>query len=233
MPSMYKCICFFDLHIPLPYTLLKGEYMKTYALDIETVANQGDKYFQNRKWNDLISIAIVNVDDTTEQYYWSVRPPEEYYQSTGWWDGHGLSWDTQADKPTLDQIWPQIYEILDGHTVVAHNAFGFDRDAVIISARHYNLPLPNTRWIDTKYEARGTWNLDRSESSLASLCTKYTEYDKDGHHNALQDTLMLAKLYKFMTSKPEFDYLWKVKTTSNTNDDKALADVLFTDRCPF
>ena len=206
--------------------------MKTYALDIETVSNQGEDYFKNRHWNDLITIAIVNVDNHNEKYYWSVRPPEEYYESTGWWSGHGLSWDTQKDKPTLDLIWQDIYEILDSHTVVAHNAFGFDRDALIISARHYNLQMPNLRWIDTKYEAIKTWHLNRSTSSLEALCTKYTEYDKAGHHNALADTLMLAKLYNFMTSKPEFNYIWKVKTTSDNSDDQLLADILFNDR-PF
>ena len=53
------------------------QLQKTYALDIETVSNQGKNYFQNKHWNDLITIAIVNVDNHEEKYYWSVRPPEE------------------------------------------------------------------------------------------------------------------------------------------------------------
>ena len=210
----------------------KENKMKTYALDIETVSNQGDDYFKNRHWNDLITIAIVNVDNHEEKYYWSVRPPEEYYESTGWWSGHGLSWDTQRDKPTLDIVWQEIYEILEGQTVVAHNAFGFDREAFIKSARHYNLTLPNTRWIDTKYEARKIWKLDKSQSSLENLCKTYTTYDKANHHNALADTLMLAELYNFMTSKEIFDYIWTVKLSMADIDDKALINTMF-NNCPF
>ena len=93
--------------------------------------------------------------------------------------------------------------------------------------------MPNCTWIDTKYEAMKTWHLDRSTSSLEALSTKYTEYDKAGHHNALADTLMLANLYNFMTSKPEFNYIWKVKSTTDNSNEQQVLDKMLEGRCPF
>ena len=64
--------------------------MKQIALDIETVANQPD-YFKSGKKNDLISIALANIDTTNEVFYATVRPPIES-QGGGWYTNHGMTW---------------------------------------------------------------------------------------------------------------------------------------------
>ena len=206
--------------------------MKQIALDIETVANQPD-YFKSGKKNDLISIALVNIDNTNEVFYATVRPPIEY-QGGGWYKNHGMTWETQKDEKTLDQIWPEILDFMEDSHIYAHNAFGFDMKVLIESAEHYGLELPECTWIDTKHEwmIRGK---NRSESSLENLSRSFGFYDS-GHHNALVDTKMLVKLIHEMRELNFFKDGTKMvemknvvyKTYSKTSDKAMKSYVEFT-----
>ena len=161
------------------------------ALDVETAANRPD-YFKHRVFNDIISIGVVDTK-TGDAWYWSVRPPEEYRTGNPWWDGHHMSWETQKNEKTLDQLWPEIFSVLDGRHIVAHNAFGFDMEAMTKSAEHYDLEIPDWTWLDTKHEAA---KAGHKRTSLKDLIPELgLPYESEKHHNALDDAKMLVPLF--------------------------------------
>lgn len=191
--------------------------VKLFVLDIETVALSDGNYFQKGRFNDMISLAIVELN-TGQEYYWSLKPPKEYHDTLNWYQGHGMSWESQKDQPTLPDVWQEIFSTLNNNIVIAHNAFDFDMKAFYQSAKEYELKLPNITWLDTKYQiAKAEPN---TNTSLKAQCTKYGFYDGDNHHNALADARMLVKLVKELWRQPKYQWnpepelseFWKSKT---------------------
>ena len=91
--------------------------VKLFVLDIETVALSDGNYFQKGRFNDMISLAIVELN-TGQEYYWSLKPPKEYHDTLNWYQGHGMSWESQKDKPTLPDVWQEIFSTLNNNIVV-------------------------------------------------------------------------------------------------------------------
>tara|TARA_B100000029_G_scaffold506230_1_gene588621 strand:- start:595 stop:1245 length:651 start_codon:yes stop_codon:yes gene_type:complete len=209
-----------------------------FAFDTETVSLQdGTDYFKSSKFDDLIQLSMVNVNKPTETYDWLIRPPERYMVSPyPWWTGHaGSKWGHGLTKthmllePTLNEIWPEIKRVLDGNILIGHNAFGFDIKVIKDSLDAYGLEYPDVTFMDTKHEYKEYLRdkckcgddycyLDhyklglRKRTSLETLSKKYTEYDEDGHHNALNDAQMLADLY--MVLKDTYPFKWEQRGIS-------------------
>ena len=118
---------------------------------------------------------------------------------------------------------------MDGNILIGHNAFGFDIKVIKDSLDAYGLEYPDVTFMDTKHEYKEYLRdkckcgddycyLDhyklglRKRTSLETLSKKYTEYDEDGHHNALNDAQMLADLY--MVLKDTYPFKWEQRGIS-------------------
>lgn len=184
---------------------------KVVILDFETtganVTNHPDTdwgYFKGQTWYDAIQIALIDTsvtDSSTKsgyaEYSWRIRPHKDYANRTDWATSvHGHTRDDYMKRTDLHEwsdIFPQISRIINGKTVIAHNAFGFDKSVLEQMCDKYNLLLPVFDWRDTKAELKEMYP-DRKHSQKD--VAEWMQLDEDFQgHDALVDVQMLTKIY--------------------------------------
>lgn len=104
---------------------------------------------------------------------------------------HGITTSEVKDSPTFPEIWNKLAPLLEGKSVVAHNA-AFDLDVINKSALRYTLQVPYFKKYCTMTIGRSVWP-DYSSHRLDYLC------ERQGialdHHQALSDALGCAQLF--------------------------------------
>ena len=180
-------------------------------LDFETtganITNHPDKkwgYFKGKTWYDAIQIALIDtsvLDSSTKsgykEYSWRLMPHKDYHTRKDWATSiHGHSRDEyllRTDLVNFTDIYPELARILNDKTVVAHNAFGFDKSVLEQMAEKYNVILPVFNWRDTKDELVKMYP-DKKHSQKAVAAWMGFDNDFEGH-DALVDVQMLTKIY--------------------------------------
>ena len=140
------------------------------------------------------AIGIVTVENSiiVEEYYTLIRPPHNQY----FWRNiqvHGIQPHETEHEADFDFLFPEIYNRLEGRTLVAHNE-SFDRNVLKGTMAYYGLDydahqLP-FRWECTCkiYRRKGY-----KPASLNACCSR--KGIELNHHHALSDAIGCAKLY--------------------------------------
>lgn len=145
------------------------------AIDFETA--------QGYRWS-ICQVGLVRVErgSVTQELSLLVRPPDNYYWDR-FTDIHGLSWEDTTHSPDFAQVWPQLVSLIEGQTVVAHNA-AFDCACLRQALKYYGQKEP-------VYERRCTYQIYRK--ALNVLCAEMGICLN--HHDALSDARACAELY--------------------------------------
>ena len=145
------------------------------AIDFETA--------QPKRWS-ICQVGIVRVEAgvVTREVNILVRPPENFYSSYNI-AVHGITERDTESAPCFDAVWPEIRELFEGQTVVAHN-MSFDGSCLKQALEFYGLAQPS-------YEKQCTYKLFNKRLDLLSA-----EFDIPlSHHDALSDARACAALY--------------------------------------
>lgn len=153
------------------------------VLDFETT---GLSY----KNNAVIEIGAIKLDGNLKSYAefsTKVRLPEGVALPDFITGLTGITEDDLKDAPTADRAFGELRSFLNDSIIVAHNA-SFD-----LGFLHKYLPdhLPN--FICTRYLSR---TLEPRYSASLADCVQRHHIVYEGHHRALKDCEMTAKLLK-------------------------------------
>lgn len=134
-----------------------------------------------------VSIVVVKNNKIENQSTYLIRPPDRTFEFT---HIHGIQWEDVADKPSFDQLWPDISDKLRGiKFVAAHNA-PFDRSVLSSCCAHYRLVAPSIPFICTVKLARNAWNI--FPTKLPDVCNVLGI--SLNHHDAASDALACAHI---------------------------------------
>ena len=122
-------------------------------------------------------------------------------------DIHGIDEKALANAPPLEQVLRKAVRFIGNvDTLVTHTVF----DLGCLQAA--GVRLPGVKWLDTAKVSRRCW-LGEKRHGLQAVCQRLGFYDEDGHHNALADARMAARvlLAAFEHSGQGLDY-WMTRT---------------------
>lgn len=126
-----------------------------------------------------VGIVVVRNGVIVDKFQSLVQPPFNKYSEYNI-GVHGITPDMTKDKPTFEELWPQIKHYFVDTTVVAHQK-STDENALRKNLRIYNLPedgINEFLCTCTYYKKTG----------LEALCYGFDmPYDPDRHHSALFD----------------------------------------------
>lgn len=134
-----------------------------------------------------LGICIVANKKIVGRKCWLIQPPANKYD----WQCvkvHNITPEMTQNAPTFDHAWQEIKEYLTGSTLVAHNAANFDEVALRKNLAYYHI---DDSKINTFVDTISIWG---KRIALDELCAGY-EWPVDGHHDALWDAEMCAKIY--------------------------------------
>ena len=145
----------------------------------------------NRFRTSACSLGITTVKNNaiSGSKSWLIHPvPFEFDPFFTW--VHHISADMVVDAPTFDELWDEIFPLLQNQLVVAHNA-SFDISVLRRTAEHFNLLLP-------EFDILCTYRL--SQQMLHGLPSYRLDEVCDAlnisldHHQAESDALASAKI---------------------------------------
>jgi len=169
--------------------------MEFLALDFETATTQADSPCE-------LGIAVVRGGVVREVHNWLIKP--RYWPYFSPWNVavHGIRPEDVAHAPRWDDIWHEVAGILDGATVVAHNA-SFDMSVLRSTLASHGLSHPTLQYFCSVSMARKVWP-GQQTYNLKALCNSHGIPLK--HHRAANDAQATAELVLRATDqRPSFD----------------------------
>lgn len=149
------------------------------AIDFETANSDRDSAC-------ALGAACVEGGKITARYYTLLNPRVSFHEFCTYI--HGITELAVKDAPDFGDIFPALYEMLNGKTVVAHNA-GFDVGVLEASCQSRKLPMPTIQAFDSVSMAQKAWpELEKYKLSL--LAKRFNLPLK--HHNAAEDATACA-----------------------------------------
>ena len=150
--------------------------MNFVAIDVETAIG--------KRWSICqIGLVIVENGEITQTFSRLVQPPQNEY-AIGNINVHGITPDVTANAPIFPEVWDEIYPLLEGKRLVAHNA-SFDINCLHQALEFYNRQIPVME-CDCTYSRTGY--------KLSEICDAY-EIELNNHHDATCDAVACAKVY--------------------------------------
>ncbi len=169
--------------------------MEFIALDFETATAQPDSPCE-------LGIAIVRGSVVREVRNWLIKPPQWPYFSPWNMAVHGIRPEDVAGAPRWKEIWDEVAELLDGATVVAHNA-AFDMSVLRSTLAAHGLSHPTFQYFCSVSMSRKLWP-GRASYGLKHMCDMHGIPLK--HHRAGNDAEATAELVLRATDhRPCFD----------------------------
>lgn len=169
--------------------------MEFLALDFETATAQPDSPCE-------LGIAIVRGNVVREVRNWLIKPPQWPYFSPWNIAVHGIRPEDVAGAPRWMEIWGEVAELLDGSTVVAHNA-AFDMSVLRSTLAGQGLSHPTFQYFCSVSMSRKLWP-GRTSYGLKHMCDMHGIPLK--HHRAGNDAEATAELVLRATDqRPSFD----------------------------
>ena len=161
------------------------ERLNFIAIDFETATSKRASVCE-------ICICAVRNGEIIGTHSWLVQPEDNLYS---YWNMqcHGICPEDAEDSPSFPEVWEEIERLYldEFSTLVAHNA-PFDRSCLELSAKQYNLHLPELQWQCTLKIARQIYSFECN--TLDYLCKRL--YIPEGtHHRVGDDAEMCARLY--------------------------------------
>jgi len=139
----------------------------------------------------VLSVAAVAIDDhgeVVEEYTTLLNPGVD----PGPVHVHGLTPALLAGKPRYQDVAEELSRVLDGRTMVAHNA-AFDASFLAAEARRAGLAPPLERFACT-LDFAGRLHLSSSDLKLATLASHFG-VEQRAAHDAHDDALVLARVF--------------------------------------
>ena len=169
--------------------------MEFLALDFETATAQPDSPCE-------LCIAIVRGSVVREVRNWLIKPPQWPYFSPWNIAVHGIRPEDVAGAPRWKEIWEEVAELLDGSTVVAHNA-AFDMSVLRSTLAGHGLSHPTFQYFCSVSMSRKLWP-GKPSYGLKHMCDMHGIPLK--HHRAGNDAEATAELVIRATDqRPSFD----------------------------
>lgn len=156
--------------------------MRFVALDFETANEQ-------RNSACAIGIAVVEDGDVVRTLHQLIRPHELRFSPRNV-QIHGITPEQVMDAPTLSELWPSIWPIMESQLVVAHNA-SFDISVLRHSLHANALPIPELRYLCSLQLARKAWP-ELTSHSLSFLAAWHNIEIE--HHNPESDAQAAARI---------------------------------------
>jgi DNA polymerase-3 subunit epsilon len=153
------------------------------ALDFETATPQADSPCE-------LGIAVVRGGVVREVRNWLIKPRQWPYFSPWNVAVHGIRPDDVASAPRWDDIWEEVADLLDGSTVVAHNA-AFDMTVLRSTLASHGLAHPTFQYFCSVSMARRVWP-GRASYGLGPMCAFHGIPLR--HHRAGNDAEATAEL---------------------------------------
>lgn len=153
------------------------------ALDFETATPQADSPCE-------LGIAVVRGGVVRDVRNWLIKPRQWPYFSPWNVAVHGIRPDDVASAPRWDDIWEEVADLLDGSTVVAHNAT-FDMTVLRSTLASHGLPHPTFQYFCSVSMARRVWP-GRTSYGLGPMCAFHGIPLR--HHRAGNDAEATAEL---------------------------------------
>jgi DNA polymerase-3 subunit epsilon len=151
------------------------------ALDVETANEQ---YFSICQ----VGLAFVEKGKLTKTWGMYVNPETNFTNT----EIHGISQESVKDAMKFPQVFSYIQPYIENELLVHHTAF--DQVAITRNAERYGIVLPELRFFDSSLFVRDIDStVSKTGFGLVPLCSKYN-IDSSGHHDAVNDAVMLAKL---------------------------------------
>lgn len=147
--------------------------------------------------DEIVEIAVVKFtfDETLETFESLIDPvipiPAESIAV------HNITLEMVQGKPKIEEVLPQIFKLIDKHTIVGHN-IGYDLSMLIQAAKKRSIPCPINleNSIDTVRLAR--LYAESPSNSLETL-RKHFNIEEEGAHRAMNDVIVNIKVFKYLT----------------------------------
>ncbi|MDR2684832.1 MAG: 3'-5' exoribonuclease [Prevotellaceae bacterium] len=152
------------------------------AIDFETATEQRSSVCE-------IGLAFVENGEITDRRSWLVKPKNNNYCLFNI-SIHGITPEQTANSPEFNTVWEEIRLLIDGKTVVAHNA-AFDMYVLRDTLDLYDLEYPNINTFCSCTLAKRTF-LGLISYSLSPLCN-YLGIALNNHHRAEDDACACAE----------------------------------------
>ena len=151
------------------------------AIDFETANSDRDSAC-------ALGVACVEGGKIVSRHYTLLNPQTTFHDFCTYI--HGINESAVKDAPDFGEIFPALYQMLEGKRVVAHNA-GFDVGVLEASCQSRNLPMPDILPYDSVDMARTAWpHLEKHK--LSALAKTFNLPLKN--HNAAEDATACAML---------------------------------------
>lgn len=156
--------------------------MDVVAIDFETANGQASSACQ-------LAAVVLRDSQIVAEHSWLIRPPRMYFSPRNI-AVHGIRPEDVLDAPSMEQVWSELSEIVDGQVLVAHNA-RFDIGVLVASLLAHDVACPDLQFTCTRLLARAAWP-GRPGYGLKPL-GNWLGVDFR-HHDALEDARCCARI---------------------------------------
>ncbi len=157
--------------------------MEFLALDFETATSVHDSACE-------LGIAVVRDGLVREVHNWMIKPRCWPHFSPWNIAVHGIRPDEVATAPRWEEIWEEIAAVIDGRTIVAHNA-AFDMSVLRSTLASHGLPHPTFEYFCSVGMSKRIWP-GMPKYDLKTLCALHRIELR--HHRASHDARATAEL---------------------------------------
>jgi DNA polymerase-3 subunit epsilon len=152
------------------------------AIDFETANTSPDSPCQ-------LGAVVVQGGSIVAEHSWMLRPKRMFF-SERCVAVHGIRPRDVLCEPEWDVVWPNIWRVLDGQVLVAHNA-SFDMRVLSATLATYDLDCPAIEYSCTRLIARRTWAGRRSYGLKPTATALGLTFQ---HHDGLEDARVCARI---------------------------------------
>ena len=152
------------------------------------------------------AVGLVKVVDGKIVDSWAtlMEPPGEH----NWFQAgnigiHGIRPSDVTGGPTAAEVFPLMFEWIDGDVLIAHNA-PFDMGVIRETSRYLELPLPQLEYACSLSISRKTYNLESYRLNSVAYAVGFEDFK---HHDALADAEACARIIMHAAKRKDADDL--------------------------
>lgn len=152
------------------------------TLDFETANSQRESPCE-------IGLTFIKNKKIIETKSWLIKPMNNSFDSFNI-SIHGIKPEDVKDKPEFNQIWSEIFPLIENQFLIAHNA-SFDISVLRNTLELYNIPFPDFHYSCSYIFSKKVWE-KLPAYDLKTLC-KHNGIELK-HHRAGDDSRATAEL---------------------------------------
>lgn len=136
-----------------------------------------------------LAAVVVRGSEIVSEHCWLIRPPRMFFSPRNI-AVHGIRPQDVRDAPTMEEVWTELSQVIDGQVLVAHNA-RFDMGVLVASLLAHDIACPEIEFTCTRLLARCAWP-GRARYGLKPLGDWLGVNFR--HHDALEDARCCAHI---------------------------------------